>query len=129
MVQQRGTITSVRMKMTKSGIKPSESAESVRDFIFGNYWVNSHKPDYHIEYPQAKAFADRRVNQVLVDDDSDSETANDAIKAANKIVDSIATVMDFLKDQGIELKVIGNNYEVYYEGNRYSIKHLFSSYK
>lgn len=129
MVQQRGTITSVRMKMTKSGIKPSESAESVRDFIFGNYWVNSNKPDYHIEYPQAEAFLKRRVNPVMVDDDCDSKTANDAIKAANKIVDSIATAIDFLRDQGIELKVIGNNYEVYYEGNKYSLKHLFSSYK
>ena len=58
------------------------------------------------------------------------KTDNDAaIKAANKIVDSIATAMDFLRDQGIELKVIGNNYEVYYEGNKYSIKHLFSPYK
>ena len=118
------------MKMIKSGIKPSESAESVRDFIFGNYWVNSHKPDYHIEYPQAEAFLKRRVNSVMVDDDCDSKTDNDAaIKAANKIVDSIATAMDFLRDQGIELKVIGNNYEVYYEGNKYSIKHLFSPYK
>lgn len=113
--------------MTKPGIKPSESAESVRDFIFGNYWIKSNKPEYHIEYPQAEAFNERRVNQVLVY--NDSETDNDAIKAANKIVDSIATVMDFLRDQGIELKVIGNNYEVYYEGDRYSIKHLFSPYK
>lgn len=126
MVQQRGTITSVRMKMTKSGVKPSESAESVRDFIFGNYWVNSHKPDYHIEYPQAEAFLKRRAYSVMVDD-CDSKTTNDAIKAANKIVDSIATAMDFLKDQGIELKVI--DYEVYYEGNKYSLRHLFSSDK
>ena len=126
MVQQRRTITSVRMKMTKPGIKPSESAESVRDFIFGNYWIKSNKPEYHIEYPQAEAFNERRVVHVY----SDSKTDNDAaIKAANKIVDSIATVMDFLRDQGIELKVIGNNYEVYYEGDRYSIKHLFSPYK
>lgn len=114
------------MKMTKSGIKPSESAESVRDFIFGNYWVNSNKPDYHIEYPQAEAFLKRRAYSVMVDD-CDSKTTNDAVKAANKIVDSIATAMDFLKDQGIELKVI--DYEVYYEGNKYSIKHLFSPYK
>lgn len=126
MVQQRRTITPVRMKMTKSGIKPSESAESVRDFIFGNYWIKSNKPEYHIEYPQAEAFNERRVVHVY----SDSKTDNDAaVKAANKIVDSIATVMDFLRDQGIELKVIGNNYEVYYEGNKYSIKHLFSPYK
>lgn len=128
MVQQRRTITSVRMKMTKPGIKPSESAESVRDFIFENYWVNSHKPDYHIEYPQAEAFLKRRVNSVMVDD-CDSKTTNDAIKAANKIVDSIAAAMDFLRDQGIELKVIGSNYEVYYEGNKYSLKHLFSPTK
>lgn len=126
MVQQRRTITPVRMKMTKSGIKPSESAKSVRDFIFGNYWIKSNKPEYHIEYPQAEAFNERRVVHVY----SDSKTDNDAaIKAANKIVDSIATAMDFLRDQGIELKVIGNNYEVYYEGDRYSIKHLFSPNK
>lgn len=114
------------MKMTKPGIKPSESAESVRDFIFGNYWIKYNKPEYHIEYPQAEAFNERQVVHVY----SDSKTNNDAaIKAANKIVDSIATAMDFLRDQGIELKVIGNNYEVYYEGNKYSIKHLFSPYK
>ena len=62
------------MKMTKPGIKPSESAESVRDFIFGNYWIKSNKPEYHIEYPQAEAFLKRRVVHVY----SDSETDNDA---------------------------------------------------
>ena len=60
-------------------------------------------------------------------DDCDSKITNDAVKAANKIVDSISTAMDFLKDQEIELKVI--DYEVYYEGNKYSLRHLFSSDK
>lgn len=109
------------MKMTKSGLKPIESAESALDFLFENYWIQAHRPEHHPEYPQADAFSKRRIRQVIVEDIDGTEhdqLDNDAIKAANKIVDSIATAMDFLRDQGIELKV--GDYEVYYEGNKYS---------
>lgn len=116
--------------MTKSGLKPIESADSALDFLFENYWIQAHRPEHHPEYPQADAFSKRRIRQVIVEDidgTGHDQLDNDAIKAANKIVDSIATAMDFLRDQGIELKV--GSYEVYYEGNKYSLNHLFSPYK
>ena len=105
------------MQMTKSGLKPAESAGSALEFLFENYWIQAHRPEHHPEYPQAEAFKKRRVRQVIVEDINGTghdQVDNDAIKAAHKVVDSISAAIDFLRDQGIELKV--RDYEVYYEG-------------